>query len=138
MTVLDAGVLIGLIDSDDRHHSDARRAVGALVRERAELLVSSVTFSEVFVGSFKTEPLGARRARRLIGDYVAPTVIPFTETDAMDVALLRARTRLSMTDAAVVATARSHGAERILTADADFNGVPGAIQLGDFVKQLEG
>jgi toxin FitB len=56
------------------------------------------------------------------------SIIPLTEEVALVGADLSLEHKLAMADAIVLATARLHDAE-VITSDADFSGIPGAIYV---------
>jgi predicted nucleic acid-binding protein len=49
VTVLDAGVLIALLDADDVHHPDASRALRECRRNVEELIVPASVFAEILI-----------------------------------------------------------------------------------------
>jgi predicted nucleic acid-binding protein len=78
-----------------------------------------------------------KHTRRLRGEEAAidavaamrkTTIIPLTEEVALVAADLSLEHKLAMANAIVLATARLHDAE-VITSDADFSGVPGAIYI---------
>lgn len=136
-TVLDAGVLIGFVNRNDAHHEDSVQALEHLAEEGVPLVVSTVTLSEILVGPARVGPRSLNGVLGTVRAVVEGRVVPLDIHGARDIAQIRATyPRLRTPDAAVVAAANATKAERILTTDADFDGVPGAIQLGDFVADL--
>lgn len=115
LIVLDAGVLIALLDSDDPHHGAARASLEVHLDE--DLRVPAHTLAEALV-----HPMRAgkdREARQLIAGLEI-AVDPIDETVAVTAARLRARhgRALRVPDALVIAYADVRRAQRILTADA--------------------
>jgi predicted nucleic acid-binding protein len=49
VTVLDAGVLIALLDADDVHHPDASRALRECRRNVEELIVPASVYAEILI-----------------------------------------------------------------------------------------
>ncbi len=102
MIVLDAGVLIGLLDGADAHH---RAAVTLFEEQRAPFVVHELTLAEVLVGPARLgcehdvwsdlQAVGVRLADLDVEEYV------------MLLARLRARSGLKMPDACVLATAEA-------------------------------
>jgi predicted nucleic acid-binding protein len=105
--ILDASVLIGLLDTADAHHDRAVDEVEAADRDGNQLLLPASAYSETLVAFARAGRLDdARRAITAMGI----TIVPLTDTIAERAAELRARhTRLRLPDAIVLATAREMG-----------------------------
>ncbi len=112
--ILDASVLIGLLDTADRHHDRAVDDVEAADRESHQLLLPASAYSETLVAFARAQRL--QEARQAIV-AMGITVVPLTDTIAEEAAELRARHRqLRLPDAIVLATARALGG-RLLSYD---------------------
>jgi predicted nucleic acid-binding protein len=114
LTVLDASVLIALLDPADPHHQASRAALEAHADD--DLRIPAHTLAEALV-----HPLRAgkeREARRLIASLEI-AVDPVDEAVGIAAARLRARhgSALRMPDALVLAYADVRKARRVLTAD---------------------
>ena len=112
--ILDASVLIGLLDSADAHHARSVDAVEAADRAGEALLVPASAYSEALVAFASAGRLtDARDAIAAMGI----TVAPLTATIAEHAAQLRAKhVRLRLPDAIVLASTRElHG--ELLTYD---------------------
>jgi predicted nucleic acid-binding protein len=107
--ILDASVLIGLLDVADAHHSRAVDDVEAGDRAGRRLMTPASAYSEALVAFARFGRLGeAREALAAMG----LTVAPLTATMAELAAELRANhERLRLPDAIVVACARELGGE---------------------------
>ena len=107
--ILDASVLIGLLDTADAHHQRSIDAIEVADRAGRQLLVPASAYSEALVAFARARRIGdAREAIAAIGI----TVTPLTETIAEHSAELRARhERLRLPDAIVLATAHEMGGE---------------------------
>lgn len=105
--ILDASVLIGLLDTADVHHGRSIDDVEAADREGRQLLLPASAYSETLVAFARAGRLDdARRAVIAMG----VTVMPLTDTIAERAAELRARhERLRLPDAIVLATAQELG-----------------------------
>jgi len=105
--ILDASVLIGLLDTADSHHDRAIDDVEAGDREGRRLLLPASAYSETLVAFARAGRLEeARRAITAMG----VTVVSLTDTIAERAAELRARHgRLRLPDAIVLATAQEIG-----------------------------
>lgn len=118
LTILDAGVIIGILDASDMHHEQARAAVTAAVERGEGLLVPASAYAECLVGPARR----SREAMRAVDDFLfdlSADVEPITRQVAVRAAHLRARhgARLRLPDALVVALAIHLKADRILTTD---------------------
>lgn len=119
LTVLDAGVLIAVLNADDAHHDHARRAVAA-ARDRGDrLLVPASAYAEILVAPLRTSP-GSGDAVDDFLEALPASVEPATRRIARQAAELRARhgNRLRLPDALVVATAITLQADLVVTTDA--------------------
>jgi predicted nucleic acid-binding protein len=112
--ILDASVLIGLLDTADTHHDHAIDDVEAADREGQQLLLPASAYSETLVAFARERRLdGARQAIVAMGI----TVVSLTDTIAERAAELRARhDGLRLPDAIVLATAKELGG-RLLSYD---------------------
>lgn len=114
LTVLDASVLIALLDPADPHHQAARAALEVHVDD--DLRIPAHTLAEALVHPVRAGK--EREARRLIASLEI-AVDPVDEAVAVAAARLRARhgSALRMPDALVLAYADVRKARRIVTAD---------------------
>jgi predicted nucleic acid-binding protein len=105
--ILDASVLIGLLDTADTHHDRAVDDVEAADREGRRLLLPASAYSETLVAFARARRLEeARRAITAMGI----TIVPLTDTIAERAAELRAHhSALRLPDAIVLATAQEMG-----------------------------
>jgi predicted nucleic acid-binding protein len=102
--ILDASVLIGLLDTADAHHNRAIEDTEAADGAERELLTPASAYSEALVAFARASRLGdAREALAAMGIAVAP----LTATMAERAAELRAQHEgLRLPDAIVLACAR--------------------------------
>jgi predicted nucleic acid-binding protein len=114
LTVLDASVLIALLDPADPHHQAARAALEAHADD--DLRIPAHTLAEALVHPVRAGK--QREARRLIATLEI-AVDPVDEAVGVAAARLRARhgSVLRMPDALVLGYADVHKAKRVLTAD---------------------
>ena len=105
--ILDASVLIGLLDTADTHHDCAVDDVEAADREERQLLLPASAYSETLVAFARAHRLEeARQAITAMGI----TIVSLTDKIAERAAELRARhTRLRLPDAIILATAQELG-----------------------------
>jgi len=118
LTVLDAGILIAILNADDAHHVGARHAVAA-GRDRGDrLVVPASAYAETLVAPFRRSPASADAVDEFL-DALPAAVEPATRQIARRAADLRARhgNRLRLPDALAVATAIVLEADRVVTTD---------------------
>lgn len=119
LTVLDAGIIIAVLDADDAHHQVAREALRDALEGGERLTLPASAYAEAMVGPQR----GDRDATTTIDafiDALPAAVEPATRDIARVAAALRARhgRSLRLPDALVLATAEILGADRVLTTDA--------------------
>jgi predicted nucleic acid-binding protein len=107
--ILDASVLIGLLDTADAHHGRSIDDVEAADRAGRQLLLPASAYSETLVAFARAGRL--RDARQAVA-AMGIKILPLTETIAELAAELRTRhERLRLPDAIVLATAQEQGGE---------------------------
>jgi len=119
LTVLDAGLLIAVLDAGDPHHAKAREALTAARERGDELVLPASAYAECLVSPSRRGLEAVATTDRFV-DALPARVEPASRAIAAGAAALRAthgRT-LRLSDALVVATARVLGADRIVTTDA--------------------
>ncbi len=127
LTVLDAGVVIAVLDGSDTHHAPVLRALAGATGGGDRLVLPASAYAEVLVGPFKA----GIRAVETVDSFLARAGVEITPADAevaRRAATLRARHRsLRLPDALVIATAGYLAADLLITTDA---GWPTARALG--------
>ena len=121
LTVVDAGVLIAVLNAHDAHHRVARNAL-AVARDRGDrLIVPASAYAEILVAPLREGPQASATIDDFL-DSLPASVEPATRDIARRAAELRARhgNRLRLPDALVVATAIALGGDRVMTTDADW------------------
>ncbi len=112
--ILDASVLIGLLDTADAHHSQAVDDVEAADLVGEKLLAPASAYSEALVSFARARRIrAARDAIAAMGITVTPMTSRIAETAAE---LRAAHDRLRLPDAIVLATAQDLNA-RLLSYD---------------------
>lgn len=130
LTVVDAGVVIAVLDAGDMHHS---AATGALMeaRDRGDELVIPVSaYAECLVSPSRSGPAAVAIVDRFL-DALPARIEPAAREIGAEAALLRAThgPALRLPDALVVATALVLGADRIMTTDAGWPALRVAVQV---------
>ncbi|HEY1989845.1 MAG TPA: PIN domain-containing protein [Acidimicrobiales bacterium] len=117
LTVLDAGVLIGVLDDGDAHHIPASQALRTAEEEHVDLALPASALSEILVGPSRRGVDAIATVDGLIGALVVE-IVTIDEPIAREAAALRAICGIRLPDALVVATAIILRAGRLLTTDA--------------------
>lgn len=124
---LDAGVVIGLLDSDDVHHEAARAAIAEALDRADRMAMATSAFAECLVGPSRRGGEAVELVHDLF-ERLPIELVDLTPGIARAAALLRARHRsLRLPDALVIATASEAKADRLLTTDRRW---PTAKRLG--------
>lgn len=129
LTVLDAGVVIGLLDASDSHHSGARNAIAAAQSRSDRLVLPVSAYAETLVEPYRRGEGSGEIVDRFL-DGLAIAIEPIDRAVASAAAELRAAHRsLRLPDALVIATAIAIHADRLLTTDTRWpeTGVPHEI-----------
>ncbi len=130
LTVLDAGVVIALLDGQDVHHAAAEDAVREAYAAGDDLVLPASAYAECLVAPLRRGPEAATIVDDLL-DALAARVAPITRATARAAAELRARDGrvLRLPDALVVATALDLRADRLLTTDARWPALGVAVEV---------
>jgi predicted nucleic acid-binding protein len=130
LTVLDAGVVIAALDSDDVHHVAAVEALRDALGRGDHLVLPVSAYAESLVGPSRR---GADTVATLDAflDALPATVEPATREIARRAASLRAAhgRGLRLPDALVLATATAAGAGLVLTTDAGWPDAGVAVRV---------
>lgn len=118
LTVLDAGVIIGLLDGNDAHHAAAREAIASALRDEQELVLPASAYAECLVAPSRRGPDAIAIVDEML-DSLPVRVEPIVRATAAAAAGLRAvhGGSLRLPDALVVATALALDADRVITTD---------------------
>lgn len=126
VAVVDASVLIATIDNEDPHHERATWELKA-ARQQHRLALPAVAFSEALVVPYRTsqsDGRGVEEALRRLG-----RVEPVTDMIASRAAQLRAKRRIKLPDALILATAVELRVQEILTFDERWRSVDPRVRL---------
>lgn len=118
LIVLDAGVLIGVLDADDPYHESAVVALRIQIDAGADLVVPASVYAEILVSPFRRGEDAALEVETFLSD-VGVSIESATPQIARSAARLRAThgPKLRLPDALVIATAEALAADRVLTTD---------------------
>jgi predicted nucleic acid-binding protein len=126
ITVLDASVVIALLDAADMHHAGAVAGFGRVLHET--LVLPASAYAEALVDPSRRGPEAVAVVRRLVAD-LRVQIEPLTPDIAERAAMLRARHRsLRLPDALVLATGDALDAV-VLTCDRAWRRVNRRVRL---------
>ncbi|MEO7665150.1 MAG: PIN domain-containing protein [Candidatus Limnocylindrales bacterium] len=129
MTVLDAGVVIAILDDADAHHEAAKAALSA-ARTVDELVLPASAYAEILVLPSRLGRDAVDRTDEFV-DTLPARIEPISRGIARAAARLRAGRgkRLKLADALVIATAEVMEADRILTTDRGWPDVAISVEI---------
>ena len=130
LTVLDAGVIIAILDPSNVHHGPAAHAL-TVARQRGDTLVLPASaFAECLVAPCRRGPEAVALVNSFV-DALPARIEPASRAIASAAAELRARHagRLRLPDALVVATAVVIGADQVITTDSGWPGLPVSVDV---------
>jgi predicted nucleic acid-binding protein len=130
LTVLDAGIVIAILDSRDRHHAVASQAATRALARGDELVVPVSAYAEILVAPYRRGPDAVATVDAFLAALPA-RIEPATREIASAAAKLRARhgPGLRLPDALVIATAIALGAASLLTTDAGWPKLPISVEV---------
>lgn len=130
LTVLDAGVLIAVLNADDAHHQQAREELRTIRARGDRLSIPASAYAEILVAAFRESPEASATIDEFL-DALPASVEPATREIGRRAAELRARhgNRIRLPDALVAATGVVLNADRVLTTDARWPDVGVSVQV---------
>lgn len=126
LSVLDASILIALLDEKDVGRPVARAAVDGSKRDH-DLLIPVTAFSESIVAPYRRSGLDGQRAEAALA--ALGTLVDVTQDIASRAAQLRASRQIKLPDALILATAMQLAANQILTLDRRWLGIDSRVLL---------
>jgi predicted nucleic acid-binding protein len=126
VSVLDASVLIALLDENDVGRPVARAAVYQTKRDH-ELLIPVTAFSESIVAPYRRSRKDGQRAEAALA--ALGSLVDVGREIASRAAQLRATRQIKLPDALILATAMHVAADQILTLDRRWRGVDSRVRL---------
>jgi len=130
LTVLDAGVVIAVLDAGDAHHAVAVRSLADALDRGDELVVPASAYAECLVAPNRHGPTAVAMVDRFL-DALPARVEPATRRIGATAAALRSEhgPGLRLPDALVIATAMVLGADRLLTTDPRWPDLPVSVEV---------
>ena len=126
MRVLDASILIALLDEKDVGRPVARAVVDESKRAH-DLMIPVTAFSESIVAPYRRSRRDGQRAEAALA--ALGSLVDVTRDIASRAAQLRATRQIKLPDALVLATAMQVAADQILTLDRRWRGVDSRVRL---------
>lgn len=114
--VLDASVVLALMDATDTTHRASVTAVRKARTDGGRLVLPASAFSEVLVGSVRQGPEVLAFAQGFVDDVIDSIAVVDREVAVVAATLRAERASLRLPDALVIGTALVHDA-RVLTCD---------------------
>ena len=130
LTILDAGVVIALLERRDVHHHAASTAI-ASARDRGDrMILPASTYAEILVNPSRSGPQAVAAVDGFV-DELPIEVVPVDRAIAASAAALRARhgRGLRLPDGLVLGTAQVLRADRVMSTDAGLNGRGVEVEL---------
>ena len=129
LTVLDAGVVIAVLDAGDAHHAASARALTDARDRGDELVIPVSAYAECLVSPSRAGQAAIATVDRFL-DGLPARVEPATRAIGAAAALRGAHgPSLRLPDALVVATAIVLDADRILTTDARWPALAARVEV---------
>ena len=130
LTVLDAGVIIAILDASDVHHHVAAQALTAARKDGDSLVLPASAYAECLVSPYRRGPEAVAVVNAFI-DALPARIEPASRAIASSAAELRARHAgiLRLPDALVVATAVVLGADRVITTDSGWPALSVTVEV---------
>jgi len=118
LTVLDAGIVIAVLDGEVAHHEAGRAALGDVLERGDRLVLPASAYAEVMIGPSRRGQDASAMVDAFV-DALPALVEPATREIARSASALRAQhgRSLRLPDALVIATAAVLGADVVLTTD---------------------
>ncbi len=126
LSVVDASVLIALLDEKDVGRPVARAAVEESKRDH-DLLIPVTAFSESIAAPYRRSRGDGQRAEAAL--TALGSLVEVTRAIASQAAQLRATRQIKLPDALILATAMQVAATQILTLDRRWRGVDTRVRL---------
>jgi predicted nucleic acid-binding protein len=126
LSVLDASVLIALLDEKNAGRPVARQSVDESRRDH-DLLIPITAFSESIVAPYRRSRRDGQRAEAALA--ALGSLVDVTRDIASRAAQLRATRQIKLPDALILATAMHMAADQILTLDRRWRGVDPRVLL---------
>ena len=130
LTVLDAGVIIAILDASDAHHQVAAHALTAARNGGDTLVLPASAYAECLVSPYRRGPEAVAVVNAFV-DALPARIEPASRAIASSAAELRARHAgaLRLPDALVVATAVVLGADRVITTDSGWPALSVTVEV---------
>src|SRR5260370_18229771 len=127
--VVDASVVLGLLDPRDAHHASATRAIKKVRADGDEIVLPASALAEVLVGASRIGGAAVRTTEAFV-DAIVDQVYDIDRSVARAAAGYRARhTSVPLPDAFVLAVAATLNPDPVLTADTRWTKVDRRVRV---------
>ena len=134
---VDTNILVYAHDSGSGwKHERSRELIGDLWQSRSGVLSTQV-FQEFYVNVRRkaVHPLSAARAREILNDYSAWTIVVNDKSSILDAIALEERYQISFWDALILQAAQAANAEVLYSEDLSHGQRYGSVELVNPLKQ---
>ena len=129
LVVVDASVVLGLLDPHDMHHASATRALRRVRADGDEIILPASALAEVLVGASRLGT-GAVRTTEAFVDTIIDQVYDIDRPVARSAAVYRSKNNpVRLPDAFVLAVGAIVNADTVLTADARWTKVDRRVRV---------
>jgi predicted nucleic acid-binding protein len=127
--VLDAGLLVGLLDSEAANHARATSAMLEVRHARDRMLLPSTVLAEVLAGAHRLGPAAVETVEAFVEGLVDRVCVVDREVAATAAGYRASHIFLRLPDALVLAVGQVLGADAVLTLDARWSQVDGRVRV---------
>jgi predicted nucleic acid-binding protein len=129
--VLDAGLVIGLLDPETASHHRATSAVLELREARDRLLLPSTVLAEVLAGAYRLGPEAVQTVEALVDGLIDRVCEVDREVATTAAGYHASHLFLRLPDALVLAVGQVLGADAVLTLDPQWSSLGGRVRVID-------
>jgi predicted nucleic acid-binding protein len=127
--VLDAGLLVGLLDSEAANHARATSAMLEVRHARDRMLLPSTVLAEVLAGAHRLGPAAVETVESFVEGLVDRVCVVDREVATTAAGYRASHIFLRLPDALVLAVGQVLGADAVLTLDARWSQVDGRVRV---------
>jgi predicted nucleic acid-binding protein len=127
--VLDASIVLGMLDPQDALHGPAATRVTECVRTGEQLLLPASALAEVLVGVARRDRAAVTQRRRALESLCGAPRVLDGDVAAAAAELRAAHRSLRLPDALVIATGVVDDADAVLTGDKRWSGIDPRVEL---------
>jgi predicted nucleic acid-binding protein len=129
VVVLDAGLLIGLLDPEAASHDQATSAMLEVREARDRLLLPSTVLAELLAGAYRLGPAAVRAVEALVDGLIDRVCDVNREVATTAAGYQASHLFLRLPDALVLAVGQVLDADAVLTLDPQWSSVAGRVRV---------